>query len=165
MLNQFINLLTHPEAAMYPVATVLLYPVLALEALALLYIIFEFGRFSLEMLRRDRKRSITRIEEAAASARASLAAGKPEYAVEDLAHMNRNWLVGRFTKLLGAGTDLSRARLFKLVAETEMIATKFSTTVIGLLISGLAFIMSSTRERWYLNDVSDIEYALELLEV
>lgn len=211
MLSRFLNLITHPEAAMYPVATVLLYPVLALEALALLYIIFEFGRFSLEMLRRDRKRSIARIEESVVRAKASLVAGKPEYAVEDLGKMSGNWLVGRFTKLLGAGTDLRRARLFKLVAETEMIATKrldatrtwirlgpiiglittlipispalvglakgdlatlsnnlviaFSTTVIGLLISGLAFVMSATRERWYLNDVSDIEYALELLEV
>ena len=211
MLQQFSYYVTHPEAVMYPIATVLLYPVLALEALALLYIVFEFGRFSLEMLRRDRKRSIARIEEAATSAKASLAAGKPEYAVEDLARMNRNWLITRFIKLLGTGADMRRPRLFKLLAETEMIATKrldrtrawirlgpiiglittlipispalvglakgdlvtlsnnlviaFSTTVVGLLISGLAFIMSATRERMYLQDVSDIEYALELLEV
>jgi biopolymer transport protein ExbB/TolQ len=211
MIQFFQKLVAHPEAAMYPVAAILLYPVLVLEALALLYIVFEFGRFTLEMLRRDRKRSLTRIEEASAAARLSIAAGKPDYAVADLAGMNRNWLIGRFTKMLGAGEDLKRPRLFKLLAETEMLATKrldrtrlwirlgpiiglittlipispalvglakgdlvtlsnnlviaFSTTVVGLLISGLAFVMSSTRERVYMQDISDIEYALELLEV
>jgi biopolymer transport protein ExbB/TolQ len=211
MIQFFQKLVAHPEAAMYPVAAILLYPVLVLEALALLYIVFEFGRFTLEMLRRDRKRSLTRIEEASAAARASIAAGKPDYAVADIGRMNRNWLIGRFTKMLGAGEDLKRPRLFKLLAETEMLASKrldrtrmwirlgpiiglittlipispalvglakgdlvtlsnnlviaFSTTVIGLLISGLAFVMSATRERVYLQDISDIEYALELLEV
>lgn len=211
MLTQLFEVLKHPEAAMYPLAAILLYPVLLLEALALLYIVFEFGRFTLEMLRRDRKRSIARIEQAAVAARASLDAGKPTYAVDDLAGMNRNWLISRFAKLLGTGEDMRRPRLFKLLAETEMIATKrldrtrawirlgpiiglittlipispalvglakgdlvtlsnnlviaFSTTVIGLVISGLAFIMSATRERVYLQDISDIEYALELLEV
>jgi len=131
--------------------------------------------------------------------------------VAALAGMNRNWLVGRFAALLGSGTDMSRARLMKVVADTEMLASKrldrtrvwirlgpiiglvttlipispalvalakgdletlsanlviaFSTTVIGLLISGLAFVMSSARERLYLQDISDVEYALELLEV
>jgi biopolymer transport protein ExbB/TolQ len=211
MLQQLSYFINHPEEVMYPVATILLYPVLLLEGLALLYIVFEFGRFTLEVLRRDRKRSIARIEAAAADARKSIAAGKPAYAVEDLGKMNRNWLIARFAKLLGTGEDLKRARLFKLLAETEMLATKrldrtrmwirlgpiiglittlipispalvalaagdlktlsnnlviaFSTTVIGLLISGLAFVMSATRERLYLQDISDIEYALELLEV
>lgn len=212
MLQQlFDKYIAHPEAVMYPIATVLLYPVLVLEALALAYIVFEFGRFTLEMLRRDRKRSIARIENASKAARDSMAAGKPEFVAKDLAEMNRNWLVARFAKLLGDGSDLKRTRLAKVLAETEMLATRrldrtrvwirlgpiiglittlipispalvalakgdlqtlsnnlviaFSTTVIGLLISGLAFVMSSNRERVYLQDISDIEYALELLEV
>jgi biopolymer transport protein ExbB/TolQ len=211
MLQQFSYYITHPEAVMYPVATILLYPVLLLEALALAYIVFEFGRFTLEMVRRDRRRSLVRIETAAASARTHLAAGKPADAVASLAGMSNNWLTARFASLLGTGSALTRTRLLKLVLETEMLATKrldrtrawirlgpiiglittlipispalvalakgdlqtlsnnlviaFSTTVIGLLISGLAFVMSSVRERVYLQDVSDIEYALELLEV
>jgi len=211
MLQQISYYVTHPEAAMYPIATVLLYPVLALEALALIYIVFEFGRFTLEILRRDRKRSLHRIEKAAQAARSSLEAGKHDDAVADLAGISRNWLVARFAALLGTGENMGRARLLKVLADTEMFATKalnrtrlwirlgpiiglittlipispalvalakgdlqtlsnnlviaFSTTVIGLLISGLAFVMSSARERAYLQDVSDIEYALELLEV
>jgi biopolymer transport protein ExbB/TolQ len=203
--------LAHPEALLYPVATVLLYPVLLLETLALAYIVFEFGRFTLELFRRDRRRSLVRIETAASSARTSMASGKAAEAVAAFAGMSRNWLVVRFVTMLGSGADLSRTKLMKLLSEVEMLATKrldrtrlwirlgpiiglvttlipispalvalakgdlqtlssnlviaFSTTVIGLLISGLAFVMSSVRERLYMEDVSDVEYALELLEV
>ncbi len=209
-MHQVSYYLAHPEAVLYPVATVLLYPVLMLETLALMYIVFEFGRFTLEMIRRDRRRSLHHIETAASAARLNVAAGKHAEAIADLAGMSRNWLVTRFARLLGAGTDLSRARLMKVVADTEMLASKrldrtrmwirlgpiiglvttlipispalvalakgdletlsanlviaFSTTVIGLLISGLAFVMSSVRERLYLQDISDVEYVLELLE-
>ena len=211
MLQRLAYYLAHPEAIMYPIATTLLYPVLALEALALAYIVFEFGRFTLELVRRDRRRSIARIERAAAAAKSNLESGEPAKAVADLAGMSGDWLVSRFASLLGAEANFTRPRLMKLVLETEMLATKrlnrtrtwirlgpiiglittlipispalvalakgdlqtlssdlviaFSTTVIGLLISGLAFVMSSVRERLYLQDVSDIEYALELLEV
>ena len=40
----------------------------------------------------------------------------------------------------------------------------FSTTVIALLVSGVAFVVSMFRERAYMEDISDIEYALELME-
>ena len=37
-------------------------------------------------------------------------------------------------------------------------------TVIGLLIGGLAFVVSIVRDRIYSQDISDLEYLLELLE-
>jgi biopolymer transport protein ExbB/TolQ len=203
--------IAHPEAVMYPVATALFYPILVLLAGALFYNVFELGRFTLEMLRRDRGRSMSRIEIAASSARVSLRADKPEQAVCDLAGISTNWIVARFIKLLGSGSDLSRPRLLKLLNEVEILATKrldrtrvwirlgpiiglittlipispalvalakgdlqvlsanlviaFSTTVIALLVSGMAFVVSMFRERCYLQDIGDIEYALELLEV
>ncbi len=40
----------------------------------------------------------------------------------------------------------------------------FSVTVIGLLIGGLGFIVSIVRDRFYQQDISDLEYMLELLE-
>jgi biopolymer transport protein ExbB/TolQ len=211
MLQQMSNYASHPEALLYPVATVLLYPVLLLETLALAYVVFEFGHFTFEMLRRDRRRSLHRIETAASSAQLHIAAGKYGDAVADIAGMSRDWLVTRFAALLGTAPDLSRVRLMKVVADTEMLASKrldrtriwirlgpiiglvttlipispalvalakgdletlssnlviaFSTTVIGLLISGLAFVISSVRERLYLRDISDVEYVLDLLEV
>jgi len=40
----------------------------------------------------------------------------------------------------------------------------FSMTIIGLLIGGLAYLVSVVRDRRYTQDVSDIEYVLETLE-
>jgi len=211
MLQRLGSYIAHPEGIMYPVATALFYPILVLLATALFYNVFEFGRFTLEMIRRDKTRSMHQIEGAAAAARMSIAANKPNQAVVDLAGLGSNWLTVQFVKMLGSGTDLTRARLLKLLAETEMLATKrldrtrvwirlgpiiglittlipispalvalakgnlevlsanlviaFSTTVIALLVSGMAFVMSMFRERAYTQDVGDIEYALELLEV
>lgn len=211
MFQQLGTLIAHPEAVMFPVATALFYPILLVLAAALFYNAFEFGVFTLEMIRRDRQRSTARIELAASAARASLAADKPGQASVDLAGISGNWLVAQFAKMLAGSSDMSRIRLQKMLAETEMIATRrldrtrvwirlgpiiglittlipispalvalakgdlevlsanlvvaFSTTVISLLVSGLAFVMSMFRERVYMQDLGDIEYALELLEV
>jgi biopolymer transport protein ExbB/TolQ len=210
MIHRLGAYIAHPEAFMFPVATALFYPILLLLAGALIYNVFELGRFTVETIRRDRQRSIARIELAASSARTSIAAGKPIQAVLDLAGISHNWLVVQFIKMLGTGSDLSRSRLVKLLTETEMLATKrvdrtrvwirlgpiiglittlipispalvalakgdlqvlsanlviaFSTTVIALFVSGMAFVVSMFRERFYLEDIGDIEYALELLE-
>ena len=213
-MNSFVQTVgyyfAHPAALLYPVATVLLWPVLVIEVAALCYIIFEFGAFSVEMIRRDHKRTLARVETAAGSARTQLAAGMPIQAVKQLAGMSRNWLVTSFTTHLGGGSNMTAPRLAKVLAETEMLATRrldrtrtwirlgpmiglittlipispalvalakgdlqtlsanlvvaFSTTVIGLVISALAYVMSVNRERVYMQDISDIEYALELLE-
>jgi biopolymer transport protein ExbB/TolQ len=211
MFQQIGTFIAHPEAVMFPVATALFYPVLLILAAALFYNAFEFGVFTLEMIRRDRRRSTARIELAASAARASLAADKPGQASADLAGISGNWLVAQFAKILAGSSDMSRTRLQKMLAETEMIATRrldrtrvwirlgpiiglittlipispalvalakgnlevlsanlvvaFSTTVISLLVSGMAFVMSMFRERVYMQDLGDIEYALELLEV
>jgi biopolymer transport protein ExbB/TolQ len=209
MLHTLGTFFTHPETVMYPVATALFYPILLLLAGALLFNVFEFGQFTVEMIRRDRHRSVGRLEIVAAAARTSVAGARPEQAVIDLAGISNNWLVVRFVKMLGNGADMSRERLLKLLAEAEMLATKrldrtrvwirlgpiiglittlipispalvalakgdlevlsanlviaFSTTVIALLVSGMAFVMSMFRERCYLQDIGDIEYALELV--
>lgn len=211
MLHNLAYYITHLEAVLYPVATVLWYPVLVIETLALIYIVFEFGVFTLEWARRDRRRSLARIESAASSARSHMASGHGEQAAHALGTISHDWLFSRFATMLASGADLSRARLAKVLGEVELTASKrldrtriwirlgpmiglvttlipispalvalakgdlqtlsndlviaFSTTVIGLLISGIAFLISTVRERFYLQDVSDVEYALELLEV
>lgn len=48
---------------------------------------------------------------------------------------------------------------------SDNLVVAFSTTVVGLLIGGLGFVISAVRDRLYALDVSDIEYVLELLEV
>ena len=47
---------------------------------------------------------------------------------------------------------------------TENLVTAFSVTVVGLLIGGIAFVISIVRDRLYSQDISDMEYLLELLE-
>lgn len=209
MFHALGTAIAHPENVMYPVATALFYPILLLLAGALLYNVFELGQFTLEMIRRDRHRSVSRLETVASAARVNLGSGRHEQAVIDLAGISDNWLVARFVAMLGNGTDMSHARLLKLLAEAEMLATKrldrtrvwirlgpiiglittlipispalvalakgdlqvlsanlviaFSTTVIALLVSGMAFVMSMFRERCYLQDIGDIEYTLELV--
>jgi len=210
MLQGVTTNLSHPEAVMYTVATALFYPILLLLTAALFYIVFELGVFTVETIRRDRKRSLGRTKAAALSAQISIQAHNPIQAVADLARISNNWLVVRFVKALGSGDDLSQDALMKQLVETEMNATKrldrtrlwirlgpiiglittlvpispalvalakgdlevlsanlviaFSTTVIALFVSGMAFVISLFRERFYLEDISDIEYALELLE-
>jgi biopolymer transport protein ExbB/TolQ len=47
---------------------------------------------------------------------------------------------------------------------SDNLVTAFSVTVLGLLIGGLAFVVSIVRDRMYSQDISDMEYLLELLE-
>jgi len=41
----------------------------------------------------------------------------------------------------------------------------FSTTVVGLLIGGLGYLITTVRDRFYQQDVVDLEYVLDKLEV
>jgi len=47
------------------------------------------------------------------------------------------------------------------LADNLVIA--FSTTVVGLLVGGIGYALSTIRERIYSRDMSDIEYALEIV--
>ncbi len=76
--------------------------------------------------------------------------------------------VGPMLGLMGTLIPLSPALLGLATGHTTNllfnITTAFSVTVIGLLIGGLAFVISIMRDRMYAQDVSDMEYLLELLE-
>jgi len=203
--------LTHPQAIIYAVATALLYPVLIAEVLALVWCIFEAGRFTVELVKRGRKRSLDKLRISARAAQSAQAEGKPQEAIEHLKHGLRAGRYGiRFASRL-APDLLNRVELLKLLNDTEHEAASrlartrvlvrigpmlglmgtlipispalvalaqgdvqtladnlviaFSTTVVGLLIGGIAYFVSTVRDRLYTQDVSDIEYALELLEV
>lgn len=45
---------------------------------------------------------------------------------------------------------------------SDNLVIAFSTTVVGLLIGGIGYGISTVRERVYTRDMSDIEYALEI---
>ncbi len=76
--------------------------------------------------------------------------------------------VGPMLGLMGTLIPLSPALVGlatgDIQALTDNLVTAFSVTVIGLLIGGLAFLVSIMRDRLYSQDISDMEYLLELLE-
>jgi len=76
--------------------------------------------------------------------------------------------LGPMLGLMGTLIPLSPALVALANGDTQTLAAKlriaFSVTVIGLLIGGLAFTVSIIRDRIYSQDISDLEYLLELLE-
>jgi len=73
-------------------------------------------------------------------------------------------IIGLITTLIPISPALVALAKGDLEVLSANLVIAFSTTVISLFISGLAFVISVFRERYYLQDLSDIEYALELLE-
>ena len=76
--------------------------------------------------------------------------------------------IGPMLGLMGTLIPLSPALQALAQGDTQELADNlriaFSVTVLGLLIGGLAFAVSIIRDRIYSQDVSDLEYLLELLE-
>jgi len=76
--------------------------------------------------------------------------------------------IGPMLGLMGTLIPLSPALIGLATGNTSQLAvnltTAFSVTVIGLLIGGIAFVISIVRDRMYAQDISDMEYLLELLE-
>ena len=72
-------------------------------------------------------------------------------------------IIGLITTLIPISPALVALAKGDLEVLSANLVIAFSTTVIALFVSGLAFVISLFRERVYLEDISDIEYALELL--
>ena len=94
-----------------------------------------------------------------------------EYEFDTVRRLERTRALVRIGPMLGLmGTLIPLAPALAALADgdTQTLADKlrvaFSVTVIGLLIGGLAFVVSLVRDRIYSQDISDLEYLLELLE-
>ncbi len=76
--------------------------------------------------------------------------------------------VGPMLGLMGTLIPLAPALVGLAQGDTQQLADNlvlaFSVTVVGLLIGGIAFAVSIIRDRIYSQDISDLEYLLELLE-
>jgi biopolymer transport protein ExbB/TolQ len=199
------------QAIIYGVATALLYPVLALEVVALVLVAFAAGRFTLEAFRRRRARKKLDIEAIAASAASGEKSGEEGAALAFLGELSSSPVMARAKTSLGDGTDLSRTRVLKALADAELEATRrlehtrilvrlgpilglmgtlipispalvglaqgdvatlsnnlviaFSTTVVGLLIGGVAYVVTTMRDRFYQQDVVDLEYVFDRIVV
>jgi biopolymer transport protein ExbB/TolQ len=94
-----------------------------------------------------------------------------EYEFLTIKRLERTRILVRVGPLLGLmGTLIPLAPALQALADgdTELLADNltvaFSITVLGLLIGGIAFVISIMRDRFYSQDISDLEYLLELLE-
>jgi biopolymer transport protein ExbB/TolQ len=175
------------QAIIYGVATVLLYPVLAADVIALAAVAFETGWFSVEVFRRGRSRRGLNV---VALANSDPREGDP--ALRLLKSLTASPVATQVRATLGDGTDLSRPMVLKALADAEIEASRrlertrmlvrigpilglmgtlipispalvalaqgdvdtlsnnlviaFSTTVVGLLIGGLAYVMTTVRD-------------------
>ena len=94
-----------------------------------------------------------------------------EYEFYTIKRLERTRILVRIGPMLGLmGTLIPLAPALAALAEgdtatlAENLRIAFSVTVIGLLIGGLGFLISIIRDRIYSQDISDLEYLLELLE-
>ncbi len=71
-------------------------------------------------------------------------------------------LMGTLIPLGPALIGLSQGDIVQL-ANNLMIA--FATTVIGLFAGSIAYVLTQVRKRWYWQDMADIDYILDTLEV
>lgn len=198
------------QSIIFNVATLMLYPVLALEVAALTFAVFEFGWFSLEALRRRKTRRSLDLEVLAGGLAAAVSEADVRARLsEALAAFGRSPVALRMGQTLSAG-PLDRTRVLKAIADAELEVTRrlertrvlvrfgpilglmgtlipispalvalaqgdvevmsnnlviaFSTTVVGLLIGGLGYLITTVRDRYYQQDVVDLEYLLDRLE-
>lgn len=92
--------------------------------------------------------------------------------VEGLAarRLERTRMLVRFGPILGLmGTLIPISPALVGLAQGDVqtlsdnLVIAFSTTVVGLLIGGIGYAISTVRERVYTRDMGDIEYALEIV--
>ncbi len=190
------------KAIIYGIATLLLYPVLVFEVVALVLVSYEAGRFTLEVARRRQARRGLDMEAVGTRVYEDSAA-----IVTAIGALGAGPVPSCVRRALEGGVELVRDRVLKALADGEFEANRllertrilirlgpvlglmgtlipispalvglaqgdvltlsnnlviaFSTTVVGLLIGSVAYVLTTVRERHYRQDVSDIEYILD----
>ena len=75
--------------------------------------------------------------------------------------------IGPMLGLMGTLIPLGPALLALTHGDVETLAGNliiaFGTTVVGLLVGGIAFVISAVRGRWYSQDLNDMAYVCEML--
>ncbi len=70
--------------------------------------------------------------------------------------------------LMGTLIPLGPALMGLTSGDIQMLASNlviaFSTTILGLLIAGIAYALLLTKKRWYLQDIGDMEYVVDVLK-
>jgi len=75
--------------------------------------------------------------------------------------------IGPMLGLMGTLIPLGPALIALSKGDVEQLATNlitaFATTVLGLIVGGVGYVLSIVKKRWYLQDLSDMEYIAKSL--
>ncbi len=75
--------------------------------------------------------------------------------------------IGPMLGLMGTLIPMGPALIGLSAGNIQQLASNlviaFTTTVVGLLIGGIGFVIFTIKRRWYAQDLSDMEYALKIL--
>lgn len=74
-------------------------------------------------------------------------------------------ILGLAGTLIPLGPALVTLSTGDVAALSERLVVAFATTVLGLLIGGVCFVMHTLRKQWYMQDLNDVEYITQRLEV
>ena len=82
--------------------------------------------------------------------------------------MRRNvkrWLIGLTTAvlLIPMGTALARVGNGEINLVSAELVVAFTTTVVGLAVGSIAFLIHSVKRRWTASDIRQIEYITEVM--
>jgi biopolymer transport protein ExbB/TolQ len=73
-------------------------------------------------------------------------------------------MLGLMGTLIPLGPALIAMSGGNIAALTQNLVVAFTTTVVGLLIAGISFVIYMIRQRWYAQDLNDLEFIIKRLE-
>ncbi|HBA84687.1 MAG TPA: flagellar motor protein MotA [Verrucomicrobia bacterium] len=73
-------------------------------------------------------------------------------------------MLGLMGTLIPLGPALMAMSGGNIAALTQSLVVAFTTTVTGLLIAGVSFVIYTIRQRWYAQDLNDLEFVIKRLE-
>lgn len=73
-------------------------------------------------------------------------------------------MVGLMGTLIPMGPALIGLSQGNIVQLADNLIIAFATTVLGLLVGSIGYVLTMVRRRWYQYDLEDIEYILESIE-
>lgn len=170
------------ETLLYSIATLLYLPVLAGIVLLTLYLLSHLGAFAREWLERKRGiRAVVVTAEADMVAAVASPERKPpldvrlERIIQHAESASQRRLdtvrfavrigpaLGLMGTLIPMGISLAGLAQGNLPKMAESMVTAFTSTVVGLACSVVAYGLSLVREHWLRADMTDIAYAAEIL--
>lgn len=176
-----MNLLAGLESFLYVISSVLLFPVVAALVLMTCWVVIYFGCFLRELLDRRQKRyvSLLRYQKALDQELAiSLNSRDLDISLERLLQASELKLIksldlirfvirvgpalGLMGTLIPMGISLSAMAQGDMPKMAGSMVTAFTTVVVGLACSVVAFLLAMVKEKWVRADMREMEFMTEM---